>query len=235
MKHIWAAGFIAVFAATPMLAQSVSVERTGNGYIVHTRQTFADGTKGVGEERVGSVPEILRDFVAAVNNPSQTRPSMDNLVVAHRQLFPRATVDSLLAGYETLATDPTQNPRVAITAIGAIGMLGSSQHAHPVPGQTQRLLRIYGAGDKARRYSVLSQLGNATERPAAVAFLRGIATLPSNAESEQLVVASIRSLALLGNEGAAALREMDRTGAVRNPEGRVALRAFAGRGYRARP
>jgi hypothetical protein len=132
--------------------------------------------------------------------------------------------------------DPTQDARVASAAIVAIGTAGSSQEAHPAPGQTARLLRIYhAAGDEGRRYGVLSQLGNATDRPRAVAFLRGIATQPPTGDDDPLVVASIRALALLGDEGAATLRELHRANAVRDPNARFALEAFARRGYRARP
>ena len=158
---------------------------------------------------------------------------MDLTVLSHRELFPRATVDSLLAGYEALASDPSQDERVAHRAIVSIESAGAG--VNRVPGQTARLIRIYRAGEKSRRFAVVSSLRNATERSVAVTFLRGVATLPPNVETEQLVIAAIRSLASLGTEGAATLRELDRTAAVRDPEGRFALRAFAQQGYRPRP
>jgi hypothetical protein len=236
MRVIWAV-CATMFWTVPVLAQqTATVERVADGYVFRTRDRFPNGTTGTGELRLPSVPGLLQGFVADAKNPSPHNERNDLTVLSHRGLFPRATVDSLLAGYEALAVDPTQDARVASAAIVAIGTAGSSQEAHPMPGQTARLLRIYrAAGDRARRYGVVSQLGNATDRPAAVAFLRGIATLPPSDETDQLAVASIRSLALLGDEGAAALRELHRTDAVRVPEARFAVEAFARRGYRARP
>jgi hypothetical protein len=230
MKRILAATFLGALTATPVIAQQTRVERVRDGYIVHTRQNLPDGTSSIAEERIPSVPGLLRDFAARAKNPAAGRSgsSADLTVLAHRELFPLATVDSLLAGYEAFASDPAQDRRVAQRAIVSISMAGSIRERNPVPGQTARLLRIYRAGDTARRFAVVSSLGYASDDRATVAaFLRGVATLPANAETEQLVVAAIRSLALLGEEGPAILRELYRSGAVSDPEGRFVLQAFA--------
>lgn len=236
MKLTWAMGCAALLTATPVLAQTVTVDRAPNGYVLRTRETFSDGTIGTGELRLPSVPSLLAGFVAEMKNPSPNSERRDLTVIAHKELFPRATIDSLLAGYEALATDPAQDARVASGAIVAIGTAGSSRGAHPSPGQTARLMRIYReAGDVVRRYAVVSQLGNATDRPAAAAFLRRIAIQHLGDREDVLAVASVRALALLGDEGAATLRDLHRANAVSNPEARAALEGFARRGYRGRP
>lgn len=103
-----------------------------------------------------------------------------------------------------------------------------------VPDVAERLIRVYGASEEPGvRSNVLVLLRLTPEKPATLTFLRAVAIRePRNNESPEAPAIALSSLAALGANGRAIVRELHQRGMVRSPEGRARLQWLARNGYR---
>lgn len=212
-------GVLAVVAVgvltTPSQAQpGPAVERTESGYILR-----APTPHGIATQRFPSAARMLADFARLGHQPQLGQ------VIFNRAPFPTALVDSLVLGLEQLAlTGAHENIRSA--AVSTLVFMGRD-----LPDGTERVIRIFErSNDQRVRGNVLVLLPMTSQKSRALGFLRRVAVRSGGPQDEP--AKAITSLAHLGSDGQAVLRELHASGAVRSQEARSRLTALARNGYR---
>ena len=137
-----------------------------------------------------------------------------------------ARVDSLLSGLQRLATG-SDSRRVRTVAVTALATAGGEDRPSPAAGVVARLMDVYRTADDALiRAEALALVAHQADRAAAVQALRGVATQEAaELRADDAGRCAVWGLASLDAEDT--LRELHRTGAVREAEARRALQVIA--------
>jgi hypothetical protein len=152
-------------------------------------------------------------------------------VLTYHTDYPPAEVEMLLRELENFALTGTPQWLRGEAAL-RLSLVGSTRVPRPTAGIFVRLDRVYrGTSDPTVRSAVVKAMGGLTERRQAAGFLERIAKQePADfAESQRR---ALESLMRLGPEGQTVLKRLHETGAVRDPEAKVALKYLAKEGYR---
>lgn len=149
--------------------------------------------------------------------------------------------DSLLSRLESVALSG-RDEMARLLATGYVAFAGTSSNSESV-ASIHRLSRMYErAADRGVRISIINSMVTQIDRPAAVAFLRTIATQPDPATprtmevyvddgGSDLRIRAIQQLAQMPPDGPAALRTMHRNREVPGAAPRQLLEALASRGF----
>jgi hypothetical protein len=214
----WAA-VVPALAALAAPAQSQArgtVERTGSGYVLRIPTA-----NGVATQRFPSAARMLADFARVGQQPQLGQ------VILTGAPFPAALVDSLNGGLAQLALTGA-NEDVRSAAVSALVFMGKNRR-----DVTERIVGIYERSRDPRvRGNVLVLLPMTSGRSRAIAFLRTVAVRGGEPQDEP--AKAVSSLALLGPEGQAVLRELHGGGLVRSPAARARLTLLARNGYQER-
>ena len=153
-------------------------------------------------------------------------------ILVNTAAYPPADVLELLGGLEQLAIGGSP-PRLRAEAAAYIGLSGSHRSTAPRPGTVARLVRVYRRSDDPLvRSLTISAMGEQVlDRSVAISFLEETAA-QRNGDSSWEAGKALTSLALMGPDGADALRRLHAAQAVRDPEARVILETMASNGFR---
>ncbi len=154
--------------------------------------------------------------------------------------IPPARRDSVVDGLTQFAlTSDHATVRHAATAM--LAEAGGRNQEHPVPGVAARLASIYDqSSDITVRFSILQRVDLLNDQGSAVSFLKRVAVRPEKKpevyfDEPDEPTRALVALARMGLPGRAALRELDRQGAVRSQIGRAFLSRIAPRDYSIEP
>jgi hypothetical protein len=167
--------------------------------------------------RVGSVRETLDGF-------EQRGGPAPYLLRVHDK-YPRAKLDSLLAGLEHIVfTGRTEYLRMQ--AAGALTVAGEGDHA--LPDAVDRVVSIYRrSSDVLVREIILRNMMRQHDRPRAIAFLKTVALEePSRDGVYGAPTSAVGTLRYMGTEGRSALVELRDSGRVHDPNARAAIQWF---------
>jgi hypothetical protein len=183
----------------------------------------------------GSVDSILSAFERDARERVSPSRARSELMQVLRLSPSSARRDSILDGLRRLAleSEDVNVQRYSTSYLGDAGgmVAGSSVVAH--------LRRIYQVRPVVR-LTVLDKMPLQLDRSAAVAFLRSVAAGPdlngpdpvhghfSNGDPRTEALARLSEM---GEDGAAALRAMHRSGEARSPQARIILDDMARRGF----
>jgi hypothetical protein len=207
---------LAILAAPAHGQPRGTVEHTESGYVLRIPTS-----NGIATQRFPSAARMLADFARVGQQPQLGQ------VILTGAPFPAALVDSLNAGLAQLALTGA-NEDVRSAAVSTLVFMGKNR-----PDVTGRIIGIYERSRDPRvRGNVLVLLPLASQRSRAIGFLRGVAVRGEEPQDEP--AKAISSLALLGPEGQAVLRELHAGGRVRSPEARARLTQLARNGYQER-
>ncbi len=218
--------------AAPIEAQQVRVERIATGY----RVIYPPRASGAQvSSTLPNAETMLRAFAAERTTPGGPNgigeSSIAKVIVRH-QLFPRATVDSVVTGLTRLAIHH-HNGDVRAAAIQILGGAASADDGQPVPGMTARLLRLYSDVPAQSKVFVLDGLARAADHRPAVGLMRRIAAQTREGEDFPGAAAeAVFRLGVMGSPGAAALRELHERNMIRDPEARRKARVLSQNGFR---
>lgn len=182
-----------------------------------------------------AVPELLAGYEAEVRGDKADRSAtrdLGYLLLTHAE-HPPQTIGALLAGLERLALT-SDHPLVRSGAAQRLGRPGSEENARPRRGTVARLERVYRQSHHLDvRGVIVITMARQAERRQAVAFLRAIAVKPRDQQDfPGSASAALISLAALGDEGRAVLRELHQHQLVQDADARFELSEFAKRNYR---
>lgn len=153
------------------------------------------------------------------------RPAVEAILEQASSAAP-ARVDSLLSGLQQLAV-ASDSRRVRTVAVTALATAGGEDRPAPAAGVVERLMEVYRTADDALiRAEALALVAHQADRAAAVQALRGVATQePAELRADDAGRCAIWGLASMDAEDT--LRELHRSGAVREAEARRALQVIA--------
>ncbi|MBB4637772.1 hypothetical protein [Longimicrobium terrae] len=145
--------------------------------------------------------------------------------------------DSLLNGLQRLALE-SDDPNVRLDATNYFGTAGSWRQRISI---VEGLRRIYQSRDSLRlRSMVLDKMPQQADRAAAVGFLRSVAAEPDLNGTDPIHglftngdrrTQALARLSEMGEDGAAALRAMHRSGEAKSPQAKIILNDMARRGF----
>ncbi|HET7462277.1 MAG TPA: hypothetical protein VFJ82_13575 [Longimicrobium sp.] len=156
-----------------------------------------------------------------------------------------ARQDSLLDGLERLALDRGTNIDVRRSSVLVLATAGEVRSGYaPLPGVMRRLARIYRAqplvDPSMLRAMIRAALPMQNERASAIALLREAASEPDDRGPDPVHgyftvgeprTDALAQLALMGEQGRAALEAMHRRGEARSPQARIILEQMAREGF----
>lgn len=153
------------------------------------------------------------------------RPALAAILAEAESAAP-ARLDSLLAGLQRFAVS-SESRRVRTMAVTALATVGSEDRARPAAGVVDRLMEVYRTADDALiRAEALALVAHQADRGAAVQALRQVATQgPDELRADDAGRCAIWGLASLDAQDT--LRELHRTGAVRDADAQRALEVIA--------
>lgn len=154
-------------------------------------------------------------------------------ILLHPDSYNPGWLDQLLSGLTALALN-ADSPHLRAASVSALSLPGERQRSRPVTGVVTRLVQVYRqSSDPDVRGVVVAVMSDQAERPEALAFLGAIATQPSRAaDFPNSASAAIHSLTMMEADGAAVLKRLHETGAVKDQRAREDLDLIAQRGYR---
>jgi hypothetical protein len=146
--------------------------------------------------------------------------------------YPSAMVDSIINGLEHRALH-SNDPITRADAVTLLSIAGQGDMQRPMPGIFGRLQRIYReSNDRKVRLAVMDVMLRTSERGPAVAFLRRVAVQPqAKQDFPGAAEEAVWYLAMIGEEGSAMLRELQRQNLVKDPDARSKLELAARRGF----
>lgn len=186
------------------------------------------------ETKQYDVEKILSEFVCELQDFEDTigcGGRHDILwITLHSDQVPQETVTALLEGLQRIAlTHPVDHVRHA--AMGAIWTYG--RH-NPNANIFDRLMEIYrNTDDEVMRYMIVGRLAAIHHQDEAVipVLVEIAKQRPGNEDFRHAAEAAVRSLALAGPEGAAALRSLHMSGEVTDRDALGLLKHVARTGY----
>ncbi len=153
---------------------------------------------------------------------------------------PVAKRDSVVDGLVQFALHSGQ-PRARVAAVSMLSMVAEKSEPRSVPGVAARLAYIYDQSDDySVRSGILSRIFLLSDQTSAVNFLKRVAARPERKpevyfDEPDEPTRALVALARMGLPGRAALRELDRQGAVQSQIGRAFLSRIAPRDYSIEP
>lgn len=184
-----------------------------------------------------SVDSILSAFERDARTRASPSSALSDVREVLRQTAFPARGDSLLRGLQQLALQ-SADVNVQHYATSYLGDAGSESRRISIVEGLQRIYRVRNT--PLIRLTVLDKMPLQQERAAAAAFLRSVAAEPDLNGPDPVHgyftsgdprTQALARLSEMGEEGAAALRAMHRSGGARSPQARIVLDDMARRGF----
>jgi hypothetical protein len=190
---------------------------------------------GTAQQEATSPPNAAELIASFKQGVEAGRPSASVIEVLNQpDAYPPVELRRLMDGLKDIALSRGESIRMRESAVVALAAPGSKRRVRPAGNSLAYLKQVYTEADNdAVRLIAVKSMSNLAEERDVVSFLESLARKRrGDSDYPAAVHWAIYALAGAGEEGRAALKRLDESGAVQDPAGRADLRELAKHDYR---